>query len=101
MANETLIAQVKAIIKATLETEEAALRKQMNELAEQRKYSEIVFDKEHNIAGESLRNGLNSRWLNVLRMLSVGDFSITWIERELRGDMTTLRKIHVALGDKV
>jgi len=89
--------QTEMAIRTVLVNEEKELRQRMNELAEKYDYRGITFSNEDDDAtvGESLQRGLNSRWLNIVRLISVGDFSIGWIAREL--DMDTLAKVHRAM----
>lgn len=86
----------KQAVKQALEKLEVQLREQINLLAAQRDYSAIVFGK-GTTAGDQVRSGLNSRWLNVLRMLSVGNFDVDYILRELAGDTETVRIVAQAL----
>jgi hypothetical protein len=86
----------KQAVKQALEKLEAQLRDQLNLLAAQRDYSAIVFGSGHT-AGDQVRSGLNSRWLNVLRMLSVGNFDVNYVLRELAGDTETVRIVAQAL----
>jgi hypothetical protein len=86
----------KQAVKQALEKLEVELREQINFLASNRDYSAIVFGS-GTTAGDQVRSGLNSRWLNVLRMLSVGNFDVNYVLRELAGDTETVRIVAQAL----
>lgn len=79
-------------VKQSLERLEGQLREQLNLLANARNYSAIVFG-QGTTAGDQVRSGLNSRWLNVLRLLSVGNFDINYVLGELHGDAETTKVV--------
>ena len=80
---------------------EKELRDEMNRLADDIQYSKIVFG-EGRTGGESVRRSLNSRWLNVLRLVSCGNFHQAWLQQELYNDPETLiRVLGVPEGTKV
>jgi hypothetical protein len=93
--------QIDAITLDVLVTEEKLLRQEMNNLAEKYDYLAIVFNPAKDIMGESVRTGLNSRWLNILRLIHLmktGTDS-TSVMREFRSDDPVLRRIWMALPE--
>lgn len=89
------------IVLTVLDQEERDLRARIIELAEKRDYISIVFhDTGSGTVGDSVRSGLNSRWLNCLRLLSgliKKQWDSTFVLKELSSDDPILKKIHQAL----
>ena len=90
-------------VQTTLNTVEKELRNKIFALAEANDYSGISFHPDYRIAGESLQKGLNSRWLNVLRLKSLlakGECDYLFVCTELsRQDMETLKAVHKAMPE--
>ena len=90
--------QTKIVLQATLEKIELELRSRIMLLASKHDYNAIVFNDDRvGTVGDQMRTGLNSRWLNIMRLLSMKNFNAEFILQELKGDIKTLIVITKAL----